>query len=48
MNSYRIGVDIGGTSMDLVMMNESTGELQLVPSSKASGDWIDYLQASDG
>ena len=30
MNSYRIGVDIGGTFTDLVMMNESTGELRLV------------------
>ncbi len=30
MNSYRLGVDIGGTFTDLVMMDEATGELRLV------------------
>ena len=30
MNSYRLGVDIGGTFTDLVMMDEASGELRLV------------------
>ncbi len=38
MNSYRIGVDIGGTFTDLVMMNESTGELRLVKMSSTPSD----------
>ena len=38
MDSYRIGVDIGGTFTDLVMMNESTGELRLVKMASTPSD----------
>ncbi len=38
MNSYRIGVDIGGTFTDLVMMDESTGELRLVKMASTPSD----------
>ncbi len=38
MESYRIGVDIGGTFTDLVMMNESTGELRLVKMASTPSD----------
>ena len=30
MGSYRLGVDIGGTFTDAVMMNEDSGEISLV------------------
>jgi N-methylhydantoinase A len=38
MNSYRIGVDIGGTFTDLVMMDESSGELRLVKMASTPSD----------
>jgi N-methylhydantoinase A len=36
--NYRLGVDIGGTFTDLVMMDEATGELQLIKMSSTPDD----------
>ena len=38
MNSYRLGVDIGGTFTDLVMMDEASGELRLVKMASTPSD----------
>ena len=38
MSTFRLGVDIGGTFTDAVMMNESTGEIRLVKMSSTPSD----------
>ena len=38
MSTVRLGVDIGGTFTDAVMMNESTGEIRLVKMSSTPND----------
>ena len=38
MNDYRLGVDIGGTFTDLVMMDEATGNLRLIKMSSTPQD----------
>ena len=38
MSDYRIGVDIGGTFTDLVMMDEATGNLRLIKMSSTPHD----------
>ena len=38
MSNYRLGVDIGGTFTDLVMMDEATGKLRLIKMSSTPRD----------